>query len=143
MTRHRISPRSRFTLALLAVVGCQALLTWPIRSSSFVLPAYVLAPTAALLVTQLVLDVFHAQPPGEEGEHSAITRDVAWLLLMPVLLATTGLVLGGAIYTLLYLRFKAGEAWTLSGISTAAVGAVLALFAFSLRRPGLFDGLLW
>lgn len=143
MSRRRTCARTGFTLALLAVVGCQALLTWPVRSSSFLLPACVLVPTAGLLVVQLVIDAARDRTPTVPEAQSAIARAVAWLLLMPALLATAGLVFGGALYTLLYLRLKAGESWMLSGISTAAVGGVLALFAFSLQRPGLFDTFLW
>lgn len=143
MIRHRMSSRTWFTLALLAVVGCQALLTWPAPSSSFLLPACVLVPTAALLAVQLVIDASRDRMRRAREAQPAIAWAVAWLLAMPVLLATAGLVLGGALYTLLYLRLKAGETWLLSGISTAAVGGVLALLALSLQRPGLFDTLLW
>ncbi|MDZ7841247.1 MAG: hypothetical protein U5R46_10585 [Gammaproteobacteria bacterium] len=134
------TPRVVFTLALLGLVAALAVMTWPIRSTSYLIPAFILVPTAVLLAFQLCRDMRgpRTEPAGDDA--AAVVAAFAWLALMPVLLAATGLVFGGALYTLAYLRVRNGDGRVLSLVSAMVVGAGLALVAYGLRMPQLFSG---
>lgn len=143
MHDRRQTARTGFTLALLGVVAALAAMTWPISSTSYLIPAFILPPTAALLVIQLTGDL-RATTTARAPEEAALPgRAFAWLLLMPGLLAVAGLVYGGAIYTLAYLRLRNRDSWTLAVVSALAVGAGLTLVARGLRMPQLFAGPFW
>lgn len=132
-----------FTLALLAVVALQGLLTWPVRSSSYLLPACVLVPTALLLVAQLAADLARGRAGQPARSALTVCRAVAWLLAMPVLLSAAGLVAGGALYTLACFKIRNGEKWGPSILAAIAVCAALTLLSVALRRPELLAGPLW
>lgn len=136
--------RAGFTLALLGIVAALAAMTWPITSTSYLIPAFILLPTAILLLVQLAGDLRATAPPTRAPDDAASPgRAVAWLLLMPALLAVAGLVYGGAVYTLVYLRFGNRDGWTLAVASALAVGTGLALVAHGLRMPQMFVGPFW
>lgn len=139
----RISARAWFTLALLALTAFQGALTWPIRSSSFLLPAYVLVPTAVLLIIQLGRDLKRGSGGAPAARPFRMAGPALWLLLMPLLLAAAGLVFGGACYTFLFFKFRSGDGWRLSVAATLGVGGVLAVLAFLLHRPDLFAPVFW
>lgn len=143
MHDRRSTARTGFTLALLGVVAALAAMTWPIESTSYLIPAFILLPTAVLLVIQLAGDL-RAAAAGRAPEDAVLPcRAFAWLLLMPGLLTVAGLVFGGAIYTLAYLRLRNRDSWTLAAVSALAVGAGLTLVAHGLRMPQLFAGPFW
>jgi hypothetical protein len=140
MTERAPAIRAGFTLALLGVVVVMAAMTWPITSASYLIPAFILVPTAALLVYQLINDMRPARP---EKSTDGLARAFAWLLLMPVMLAVLGLVFGGGLYTLAYLRLGNNDRWTLALVCALAVASGLALLAYTLRMPQLFSGPFW
>lgn len=143
MTERPSFARAGFTTVLLGIIVTMGLLTWPIRSTSYLIPAFLIVPTGALLAVQLLIDIrFPVAGRFTEGRREVATA-VLWLLLMPVLLAAAGLVFGGAVYTLLYLTVRGGETWGLSGAFAAAVGCFLGAIAYFLRMPQLFAGLSW
>lgn len=132
-----------FTLILLGVVTVLAAMTWPVRSTSYLIPAFILVPTAVLLVIQLVKDI-RASATGRAADEAMVpARAFAWLGLMPMLLGAIGLVAGGALYTLLYLKVRTGETWTSSMTASLGVGGGLTALAYLLRMPQLFAGLIW
>ncbi len=143
MPDRRLAARAGFTLALLGVVAALAMMTWPISSTSYRVPAFILLPTAILLVVQLARDLRETRTVPAFGDTAVLGRAFAWLLFMPVLLAATGLVYGGAIYTLAYQRFGNRDSWTSALVSALAVGSGLALVAHGLRMPQLFVGPIW
>lgn len=143
MHDRRPPARAGFTLALLGIVAALAAMTWPITSTSYLIPAFILVPTAVLLVIQLAGDLRAAATDRAPGNAALPARALAWFLLMPVLLAVAGLVYGGAIYTLAYLRLRNRDNWTFAVASALAVGLGLTLLAHGLRMPQLFDGPLW
>lgn len=131
------------TLILLVVVILLAAMTWPVRSTSYLIPAFILVPTAVLLVIQLVKDIRASATKRATDDAMMLARAFAWLMLMPVLLAATGLVAGGALYTLLYLKLRTGESWNLSIATSISIGGGLGVLAYLLRMPQLFAGLIW
>lgn len=135
--------RPAFTLSLLGLVAVLAAMTWPIRSTSYLIPAFILVPTAALLVLQFLTDIRTRDAMQSAGGTTGLPGAFAWLALMPVLLAATGLVAGGAIYTFAYLRLRNGERRLLSLVTGLSVGLGLALLARALRMPQLFSGPFW
>jgi hypothetical protein len=143
MTEREPIIRAGFTLALLGVVVVMAAMTWPVMSASYRIPAFILVPTAVLLVYQLINDMRPAGSQRSTGSTDGLACAFAWLLLMPVLLAALGLVFGGGLYTLAYLRLGNNDRWMLALVCALAVGGALALLAYTLRMPQLFSGLLW
>lgn len=135
--------RPAFTLTLLGLVAVLAATTWPIRSTSYLIPAFILVPTAALLVLQLLGDIRSRDAAPSAGGTTGLPGAFAWLALMPVLLAATGLVAGGALYTFAYLRLRNGDRWLFSLIAGLSVACVLALMARVLRMPQLLTGPFW
>lgn len=136
-------PRVLFTALLLTVVAVQAIMTWPVQSAAYVLPAYVLAPTFILLLLQLVMDMRGFEPSRSGNGRRGAAEAVLWLLLMPVLLALSGLVVAAGLYTLVYLRRRSAERWSVAIIGMISASAVLAILAKFLNKPQLFSGPFW
>lgn len=143
--RHRPGQahRSAFTATLLGVIAILAYLSWPVPSASYLLPAYILVPTGALLMVQLARDLRGYSGEPANNTTPALLGAVTWMLLMPALFASFGLVVAAALYTSLYLRWRGGESLRLAGVTGVVVGAALSALAWSLNKPQLYTGPLW
>jgi len=132
-----------FTAVILLVVAGQGLLTWWSWSSAYLIAACVLAPTAVLLCTQLARDVYYDDAVPAAGAPASAAGAIAWLLLMPALFVLLGLVAAGGVYTFVYLRWRSRERPATALALAAVVAGLLAVLAWVLNKPQLYQGPVW
>ena len=153
-------------LSLLFLAGAVLLLvmTFSLNPTARLVPAWVAMAAVSLLLLQACLDLFPnlsraisrferlrlrkvetlrdqaAASTPEESE--ALVPVLAWYAAAPVLISLLGFTLATPIYTIAFLRFRAGETWKRSAAVGAAVSIVIALLLFlAVGRP-VIDGLL-
>lgn len=145
-----------FTASLCLFVGALFYLTLDLGPVARFVPIYVVVPTLALLVFQLILDLFPRWAEVYERKEKAeivdvdIVRDESvspgnwsvafWLLLPLVLVVLVGFVVGTPIFTALYLKGSARETWRLSLAASAVIWALVYGVFVTLLGARLYDG---
>lgn len=145
-----------FTASLCVLVGVLFYLTLGLGPVARLVPLGVVAPTFALLVFQLMLDLFPRWARAYERKERAEIVDVDivrrqpapprnwsvafWFLLALVLLFLTGFAVGAPTFTALYLRGRARESWTLSLGAAAVVWTLVVGIFRTLLDARLYDG---
>ncbi len=137
--------RTLVTVALFGVTAAFAYLTLELGSMARRVPIVIVVPTLILVGAQLLLDLT-PQRGGARGDVSPPASELttlAWLTLLPVLIAGFGPLFALPGYTLLYLKVRARENWSVSLALTAVLGLLAyAVFRFLLAVP-LYRGQLW
>jgi len=118
-------------------------------ASSWV-PQWVLAPTLFLLLLQLAGELFasrseleHTPPSGADGRRKRAVAAAAWLSLLSLLTWLIGTAPGGALFCCMWLRWHAGERWSLALGTAAGLGIILLVLFSTLFGVGLYAGILW
>ncbi len=128
-----------FTLCLLAGVLVLAYLTLGLSPTSRWVPLVVVVPLLALVVLELKRDVRDADTEETDAEETDVPpgseRSVLlWVLALPALVQTLGILVGPGLFALLYLRVKGKEPWVFALTVSALTGLGLwALFGQLLK----------
>jgi len=169
----KFSEKARFTLFLSAFIALLLYLTLELGRVARLVPLSVVIPTLGLLLLQLLLDLvprltrrcdsfeltrlyrtewvrekvrtsFTSNPevPPKESQTTELSM-FAWLMMMLVLVCLLGFLIAVPLYTLLYLRGRSGEGWTLSlSVAGAMWSLPYAVFHLALNTR-LYEGQLW
>ena len=129
----RVRPGTLFTLFLLFVAAVLLAQTRALAPLSRVAPLWVLVPTAALTVVQLFRDARNALRHETEPATAAIRlrqlRITLWIAAATALVYLLGLLIGSAVFLLLYIRAESSTGWRQSLLVTAAtISAIYLVF---------------
>ena len=135
-----------FNIAILLVVLFFIVEALDFTPKARLIPLIIGVPALVLAVIQVISDyVLVKKESGskEPSEERARQNTVLiWLLVLVGLIYVFGLLLGLALYLLLFIRFVSKESWIMSvGIGAAGFIAVYLLFVQLLHYP-LYKGLL-
>ena len=136
--------RTLVTVALFGVTAAFAYLTLDLGSMARRVPIVVVVPTLILLGVQLLLDLTpRGVARGDVSHPASELATLAWLIFLPVLIAGFGALFALPGYTLLYLKVRARESWSVSLGATVVLGFLAyVVFRFLLTVP-LYRGQLW
>lgn len=156
--------KSWLSLLFLAVAVLLLVMTFSLNPTARLVPSWVAMAAVSLLLLQACLDLFpslsravsrferlrlrkvetlrNKAAPSTPADRGALIPVLAWYAAAPVLISLLGFTLATPIYTIAFLRFRAGETWKRSAAIGAAVSIVIALLLFlAVGRP-VIDGLL-
>lgn len=156
--------RAWLSFFLLAVALLLLAMTFPLNPTARLVPVWVAVVAVGLLSIQACLDLFPGlfrnvsrferlrlrkvetlrgrvsapDPPDREP----LGRVLAWFTAAPLLIALLGFTLATPLYTVAFLRFRAGESWASSIAVGAGVTIVISLLlSLAVGRP-VIDGVL-
>jgi hypothetical protein len=131
----------RTILAATAVLFVSVLLfvSFTLSPVSRGVPLAVAVPTLVLALATLVLDLRSPAPP-EKQAGSGEARLMLWMLLLPAMAWSFGMLVALPAYTMVYLRVRSRESWRGALLAAAGLWAVLYTAGTLLLRTRLLDG---
>lgn len=130
------------TVALLFLIGSVLLASEQAR----IVPLSVLIPLVPLLGVALWRTTKEWPSRDAASVPSVSTSElqvVAWILALPTLVTTMGMVAGAAIFVTLWLRRRSGENWAVSIAAGLAAAAALWMLGATVVEGLTRGGLLW
>jgi hypothetical protein len=164
--------RIGFTLFLLAVTALLCYLTLDLGRIARLVPLWVVVPTLGLLLLQLIADVapkeikghHHSRAPWllamagqKQGSGKGIQmkvgrqpseahlagRNFIWISWMVISIYLLGLLYAVPLYTLLYLKSRAGQGWRSSIAVASSMGFILYALIVHVLGKTLNEGQFW
>lgn len=152
------------SLLLLGIAVLMLAMTFALNPTARLVPMWVAVPAVSLLFLQACLDLFPnwskkvsrferlrlrnvealraKADASKPRETEPLGRVLGWFAAAPILISLLGFILATPLYTIAFLRFRAGESW----FRSVAVGAVISLvisllLSLAIGKP-IIDGLL-
>lgn len=128
-------------VALLFLAGAVSL-----ASEARIVPLSVLIPLVLLLGVALwrtLKALPSREAPSVPAASTSELQVLAWILALPTLVMTIGMIAGAAIFVTLWLRRRSGERWTVSITSGLAAAAALWMLGATVVEGLTRGGLLW
>ncbi len=150
MRRMQMTQRSWMTLVLAIITSWFLLESLGLSRVSSIVPRVILSLTLVLLIVQLLLDL---KAPGRTTAVQAGVsipadrRTPAWLVILWIASQTAaiwlfGVVGGGAVFCLAFLKWYAFDSWKISLAFAIALGVVLQLLFVVLFKITLYGGVI-
>jgi len=142
MRKMQMTQRSWMTLVLAIITSWFLLESLGLSRVSSIVPRVILSLTLVLLIVQLLLDL---KAPGRVRSHTAGTT--AWLVILWIASQTAaiwlfGVVGGGAVFCLAFLKWYAFESWKISLAFAITLGVVMQLLFVVLFKITLYGGVI-
>ena len=162
MQRIKMALQHGAWLAWLFAVGT-ALLLWQALGLSPVatlIPRFVLSFTLLLLLVEIALELKASGTPGaniagSKSESQPLPgnpaqspiaprqpwREICWIAVLPLAMWLLGVIVGGALFCLAFLRWRSRESWLYSLTVAVVLGLVLQVLFSWVFQASLYQGL--